>query len=122
MRMWKDDSTWLAETLKAMTGELEVHMKKEELILFPAMNQGRGDMIAQPIAVMRHDHAGHEQALARIAAITHGFRLPKGACGSWSRLYTGTQKLVEDLDEHIHLENDVLFPRFEEAAHPSGLA
>ncbi len=62
---------------------------------------------------MRHDHEAHERALARIAAITRGFRLPAGACRSWTRLYAGTRKLVEDMDEHIFLENEVLFPRFE---------
>ena len=109
----------LAEALKAMVATLEAHMEKEETVLFPAMQQGGGDSIRRPIAVMRHDHAEHEQALARIAAATHGFNLPKGACRSWTRLYAGVRKLVEDLDEHMHLENDVLFPRFEAAPeHP----
>ena len=40
-----------------------------------------------------------------------GFELPEGACGSWQALYTGVEKLVTDLTEHIHLENNVLFPR-----------
>jgi regulator of cell morphogenesis and NO signaling len=106
----------LAEALKAMNGLLEAHMQKEETHLFPAMLQamlpGRADAAAQPIAGMRHDHAEHEEALDRIAAITHGFRLPADACNSWRRLYAGTRKLVDDLDEHIRLENDVLFPRF----------
>lgn len=106
----------LAEALAAIIGELEVHMEKEELVLFPAMERGRTEAVAGRIAMMRHDHDAQEQALARIAAITHGFRLPKGACRSWTRLYAGTQKLVEDLDEHMRLENDVLFPRFEGAA------
>lgn len=103
----------LAAALEAITGELEVHMKKEELILFPAMQRGRTDVVAAPIVAMRHDHDDHEEAMARIAAITHGFRLPNDACGSWKRLYAGARKLVDDLEEHIHLENDVLFPRFE---------
>lgn len=106
----------LADALQAMVGELEVHMKKEELVLFPAMTRGRADAVAAPIEGMRHDHGDHEEALARIAAITHGFRLPAGACRSWKRLYEGTRKLVEDLDEHIYLENEVLFPRFEQDA------
>ena len=106
----------LADALQAMVGELEVHMKKEELLLFPAMARGRADAVAAPIAGMRHDHDDHEEALARIAAITHGFRLPAGACRSWKRLYDGTRKLVEDIDEHIYLENEVLFPRFEQDA------
>ncbi|HET7409968.1 MAG TPA: hemerythrin domain-containing protein [Paracoccaceae bacterium] len=106
----------LADALQAMVGELEVHMKKEELLLFPALARGRTDAAADRIAGMRHDHDDHEQALARIAAITHGFRLPTDACGSWKRLYAGTRKLVDDIDEHIYLENEVLFPRFEQDA------
>ena len=69
-----------------------------------------------PIAGMRYDHAKHEEALGRIAAITHGFHLPADACESWRRLYAGTRKLVDDLDEHMSLENEVLFPRFEGTA------
>jgi regulator of cell morphogenesis and NO signaling len=42
-----------------------------------------------------------------------GFRLPDGACRSWQALYGGAAKFVDDLMEHIHLENSVLFPRFE---------
>lgn len=106
----------LADVLEEMTVELEVHMAKEEAILFPALTAGRTGMVAAPIAVMRRDHSDHEQALARIAVITHGFRLPAGACSSWARLYAGLQKLVEDLDDHMHLENDILFPRFEAPA------
>jgi regulator of cell morphogenesis and NO signaling len=45
--------------------------------------------------------------------LTGGFALPVGACGSWTRLYTGLDRLATDLTEHIRLENEVLFPRFE---------
>lgn len=105
----------LAEALQVIVGDLEIHMKKEELVLFPAMMCGRREAAAGSIASMRHDHDAQEQALARMAAITHGFRLPSGACSSWTRLYAGTRKLLEDLEEHIRLENEVLFPRFEAA-------
>lgn len=103
----------LADALQGMIGEMEVHMKKEELLLFPALSRGRTQGAAERIATMRHDHDGQEESLARVAAITHGFRLPADACASWQRLYAGTRKLVEDLEEHIYLENEILFPRFE---------
>jgi regulator of cell morphogenesis and NO signaling len=106
----------LSEALAGIISELGAHMKKEEQVLFPAMVNGRTEAVAGPIAAMRHDHHEHEQALARIAAITHGFRLPSDACGSWRRLYAGTRKLVDDLDEHMHIENEILFPRFETPA------
>ena len=52
----------LAVLLQQMIGEMEVHMKKEELILFPAIRRGGMPGIEQPIAVMRADHAGHADA------------------------------------------------------------
>jgi len=101
----------LADHLRQMAGELEVHMKKEELILFPAMNRGTGPL-AQPIARMRDEHDEHGAALSRLDEIVQGFALPDDACGSWRALYAGTAKLRDDLMEHILLENSVLFPRF----------
>lgn len=103
----------LADALAVMTDALEAHMQHEEEQLFPALASGPTEEIREPIAEIRDDHLEHEQALARIAAITHGFRLPPDACGPWKRLYAGTRKLVEDLDEHFYLESEVLFPRFE---------
>ena len=103
----------LADTLQEMVGELEVHMKKEELILFPAMLRNAGSPLSAPISQMRHDHDDHGAYLRRLDEITHGFELPEGACRSWQVLYAGTRKLADDLVEHIHLENNILFPRFE---------
>ena len=95
-----------------MVADLEAHMRKEETVVFPALASGVGASLAG----LRDDHAGHEAALNRIAAITHGFRLPRYACQSWRRLYEGLGKLAEDLDEHRDLEDNVLFPRFEARA------
>lgn len=106
----------LADALAMMTEALEAHMQHEELQIFPALAHGRTEAINEPIAGIRDDHHEHERTLARIAAMTHGFRLPPDACGPWKRLYAGTRKLVEDLDEHFYLENEVLFPRFESGA------
>jgi len=103
----------LADMLRQMLGELEVHMKKEELILFPAMRQRAGGGLDAPIAQMRHDHAGHGEQLQQLENMTNGFTLPEGACCSWQALYSGTAKLTNDLMEHIHLENNILFPRYE---------
>lgn len=102
----------VAALLKEMEGELEVHMKKEELILFPAMRWADTTLDA-PISQMRYDHTDHGVYLQRLAELTDNFTLPEGACRSWQALYAGLAKLTEDLQEHIHLENNVLFPRFE---------
>ena len=105
----------LAAILNRMTGEMDVHMKKEELILFPAIRAGGGPGIEHPIAVMRADHFGHNADLEDIRKITGDLALPEGACRTWTRLYEGLDEFIVDLQEHMRLENDVLFPQFEAA-------
>lgn len=103
----------LADVLRQMTGNMEVHMKKEELILFPAIRAGGGPGIENPIAAMRADHDDHTVELAEICRITGGPSLPEDACRSWARLYADLAVFIDDLQEHIRLENHVLFPQFE---------
>ena len=103
----------LANTLEAMYPELEDHMHKEETELFPLMRQGGDSVSAHPIARMRHDHDRLGEQVRHVEDIAKGFVLPEGACRSWQALYVGTAKLIDDLIEHIHLENNVLFPRLE---------
>ncbi len=105
----------LAALLRRMIGEMEVHMKKEELILFPAIRKGGMPGIENPIAVMRADHDGHDADLAQIRRITNEFTLPEGACTSWATLIEGLKEFADDLTEHIRLENEILFPQFENA-------
>jgi regulator of cell morphogenesis and NO signaling len=104
----------LADTLEAIRVELEKHMQSEEAELFPLMRQQHDARAELPIAQMRHDHDRHGGLLRLLEALAHGFTLPEGACRSWEALYVGTDKLVDDVMEHIHLENNVLFPRFEQ--------
>ena len=92
---------------------LEEHMQKEEQILFPLMRAGGHPMIHAPVGRMRYEHDEHGERLANLEAIAHGFELPEEACPTWRALYAGMQKLIDDVHEHIHLENNVLFPRFE---------
>lgn len=105
--------TGLGVLLQRMIGELEVHMKKEELILFPAIRRGGMPGIENPIAVMRADHDDHEAEAAQIRMLTDNLTLPDGACRSWTALYEGLTTFLADLDAHMRLENDVLFPQFE---------
>lgn len=102
----------LAELLSEIAAELEEHMQKEEQVLFPLMRRGGHPMIGQPIGMMRHEHDGHGAQIRALEALTTGGVPPAGACNTWRALYTGTRKLTDDLMEHIHLENNVLFPRF----------
>lgn len=103
----------LSDLLRRMIGEMEVHMKKEELILFPAIRAGGAPGIENPIAVMRADHDHHDRDIAEIRRLTRNLTLPEGACGTWSALYAGLAEFIDDLTEHMRLENDVLFPQFE---------
>ena len=103
----------LADHLEAMHEELLDHMAKEEMILFPMIKAGRGTMAGGPIAVMRMEHTGHGEQLAKLMAMTNDATAPAGACTTWRALYAGIAQLVDDLMEHIHLENNRLFPEFE---------
>lgn len=103
----------LSDLLARMQGELESHMQKEEQVLFPLMLAGGNPMIVHPIGMMRHEHDSHGEELRALAVLTRDMTLPDGACNSWRALYAGLAKLAEDITEHIHIENNILFPRFE---------
>ncbi len=106
----------LADFLEGVEAELLDHMAKEENILFPMFKRGGHPMAAQPIGVMRHEHTSHGEQLERLGQLTNEHTPPDGACNTWRALFTGTARLTDDLMQHIHLENNVLFPRFEGAA------
>lgn len=105
----------LGDALEAMQQELLTHMHKEEAILFPMLRQGGNSFVSQPIGVMRHEHNDHGAALEHLASLTHDMTPPMGACNTWRALYAGLAQLRDDLIQHIHLENNVLFPPFEAA-------
>jgi regulator of cell morphogenesis and NO signaling len=102
----------LADLLERIAGELESHMQKEEQILFPMMRRGGHPMIRQPIAVMLAEHDDHGENLRVLEALTNDFTPPPEACTTWRALYAGARKLADDVMEHIHTENNILFPRF----------
>lgn len=99
----------LADLLSGMQQELLSHMQKEEQVLFPMLSRGMGSMAGAPISVMRMEHDDHGQALQRLADLTHDITLPQAACNTWRALYLGLRTFREDLMDHIHLENNVLF-------------
>lgn len=112
----------LAAHLEAMEVELLDHMAKEEAILFPMMQRGVRAQAAGPIQVMRDEHTGHGAQLERLMALTDDATPPPGACNTWRALYAGIAQLSDDLVNHIHLENNVLFPQFEAPAAACGSA
>ena len=103
----------LADHLETMEQELQAHMAKEEQILFPLLKQGGHPMVVHPIGMMRHEHVSHGAQIERLAELTQQHQPPAGACNTWQALYAGTARLTEDLIEHIHTENNLLFPAFE---------
>jgi regulator of cell morphogenesis and NO signaling len=104
--------------------ELQVHMQKEESVLFPfvraaemSASAGRGlphspfGTVRNPIRMMEHEHDSAGDALAAMRRLTNNYELPEGACNTWRALYGGLAELESDLHLHIHLENNILFPR-----------
>lgn len=101
----------LAQFLDEMNTELTEHMSKEEMILFPMINAGNGAMAVMPIHVMTAEHDQHGQSLAKLKVLAFNFNPPLEACGTWRALYKGLDQLEQELMEHIHLENHILFAR-----------
>lgn len=107
--------TGLAGFLQHVAGDLELHMQKEEQILFPMMLRGAAGMVAQPIMVMRHEHDMHGQTLLQLAQRTHNYAVPEDACDTWRNLYRDLKIFADDLATHIEMENTILFRRYEQA-------
>ncbi len=101
----------LNSVLLALKNELEQHMEKEEQILFPMILEGQGAMADGPISVMEHEHESAGAALERLNELTKGYEVPEHACNTWRALWHGLAALEESLHQHIHLENNILFPR-----------
>ena len=106
----------LADLLKTMEQELLVHMEKEETILFPMLLDGGNPFVSDPIEMMRAEHVDHGALLDQLAALTHDTTAPEGACTTWRALNSGVNQLTDDLMNHIHLENNLLFAQFDDPA------
>lgn len=102
----------LADELEAFWAEMQSHMLKEEKVLFPMLYRGaRGPQVHMPVRVMEDEHDSHGVHLERIRTLAHNFDIPAHACATWSALYRGLAHVEAELMQHIHLENNVLFPR-----------
>lgn len=93
-------------------------MRKEERVLFPIIRQldrqphaASAMPIAAPISVMEQDHDDAGALLLELRAITDGYATPEWGCVTWRALYAGLADLESDMHVHVHLENNVLFPR-----------
>ena len=110
--------------LKALVSEsledLEMHLQKEENVLYTAKEQGQRmapmhcGTIVNPIRVMKMEHEGEGNRYLHIIQLTNHFSVPQDGCPSYRLLMQELEAFVDALFEHIHLENNLLFPRFEE--------
>ncbi|MEX2594298.1 MAG: iron-sulfur cluster repair di-iron protein [Anditalea sp.] len=106
-------------------GELTAHMKKEELILFPdirkMLKKAKDDSflagtahfrsVKSPINMMMQEHENEGDRFGKIAALTEKYNPPADACNTYRVTYALLDEFESDLHKHIHLENNILFPK-----------
>ena len=114
----------LREVFSGLAEELTTHLMKEEVVLFPYILRMEQAVLAKtpvlpppfgtvrnPVAMMRNEHDGAGNALRQMRQIGNGYTAPPDACISFQTLYQALAAFEADLHRHIHLENNVLFPR-----------
>ena len=114
----------IADTLMQLGEELTQHLAKEEAILFPYIAgleqsvshgtpkpQSCFGTVANPIAMMTQEHDAAGALIAEIRRLSGNFTTPVDACPTFHAFYDGLREFEQDLHQHIHLENNILFPR-----------
>lgn len=113
----------VSELFSALKEEMEMHMQKEEKVLFPRIAevenavQAKNELhinttfLTAPVSVMEqeHDHAG--SLMAEIRKLTNGYTPPADACTTYKVSFASLQAFEQDLHRHVHLENYILFPK-----------
>lgn len=112
------------DLLTVVAGELSAHMKKEELILFPfikklvkAKSEGADipdthfGTVDNPIKMMEAEHEEAGEILRKIAKLSNNYTPPPGACNTYRAFFAKLDEFEQDLHQHIHLENNILFPK-----------
>jgi regulator of cell morphogenesis and NO signaling len=112
------------KVFSALAEELRVHLMKEEQVLFPYLLRLEESVVAgeaappamfgtvvNPVRMMMQEHDGAGDALRTMRSVTNDYSLPADACISYRTLYEALQGFEADLHLHIHLENNILFPR-----------
>ena len=111
-------------SFQGLEQELTMHMMKEERILFPYIVRKEESVIQKepllpppfgsvqnPVAMMMHEHDSAGEALRSMRKASAGYTPPGDACISFQTLYKALADFEADLHQHIHLENNILFPR-----------
>lgn len=114
----------IQSTFAGLAQELTTHMMKEEMVLFPYIARMEEAFIqkepvlpapfgtvANPVAMMEHEHDSAGNALRSIRKASGDFTPPADGCISYQTLYKALAAFEADLHQHIHLENNILFPR-----------
>ncbi len=104
--------------VRELRDDLEPHLMEEEHVLFPRIReQVRADStgapapaLDAPISVMMTEHDRAGELLAQLRAHTSGYEVPADGCASYQALYEGLEQLEADTHQHVHKENNVLFP------------
>jgi regulator of cell morphogenesis and NO signaling len=110
----------MRQAFVALKAELEPHMMKEERVLFPIVRQLEASAerqefhcgsVANPIRQMEHEHDQAGDALAILNESTDGYTSPEWACNTYRAMLDSLARLEADMHQHIHKENNVLFPK-----------
>jgi regulator of cell morphogenesis and NO signaling len=109
--------TRLEALVGELSAELRAHMGKEETVLFPAIRalargpRGASVPLSAAIATLEQEHDRAGAVLAALRTVTNGYEPPAWACATFRALYHGLSELEAAMHVHVHLENNVLFPR-----------
>jgi regulator of cell morphogenesis and NO signaling len=108
----------------SLAQELSTHMMKEEMVLFPYIERMEEAVVSgepvlpapfgtvnNPVAMMTHEHDSAGNLLRSMRELSSEYQPPAKACVSYKTLYSALAEFERDLHQHIHLENNVLFPR-----------
>lgn len=106
----------LRNVFEKFARELNSHMAKEERVLFPWIRvlESGADApagVGNPVAQMIHEHDDAGEDLAKMRALTNDYTPPMDACGTWRATLDGLRQLEADMHQHVHKENNILFPR-----------
>ncbi|OPZ82800.1 MAG: Iron-sulfur cluster repair protein YtfE [bacterium ADurb.Bin429] len=105
----------LAEAFTSLKTELEAHLIKEEEVVFPAIARvvggQRDESAVSGARELEDEHEAAGALLHEMHRLTDDFAVPDGVCATYEALYHDLQALEQDIHRHIHLENNVLFPR-----------
>lgn len=117
----------ILEHFNTTAGELSMHMKREELVLFPWIRKmvaylAKGEVpesphfgtVQNPIKQMMSEHDNEGERFRKIAALSDDYTPPADACNTYRVTFSLLQEFEDDLHRHIHLENNILFPKAEQ--------